>query len=99
MRCGGGLADQTRDLVSTLREMLSSQLSQTSQFLLVHRDAGEDVGESAREAVGMTHGLVDACMQVTQDGQQLVQDTAAKIETIRKQVDLMEAQLAKAGIL
>ena len=94
-----GRTDQTRDLVTALREMLSVNLETTGRFLLLHDDASEEVGESARVAVAMTHGLVEACMQVSQDGARLVEETKTKIEEIKESIVTMESLLTKAGIV
>ena len=93
------LSDHTRDLVKVLKELLSVNLDRSGRFLLLHNEAGEEVGESARVAVGMTHGLVEACMQVSEDGNKMVEETKKKIEAIKKQVDLLESQITKSGIL
>ncbi|QDZ25370.1 hypothetical protein HOP50_17g79140 [Chloropicon primus] len=87
--------EQTTDLVTVLREMLSVNLETTAKFLMIHDDSSGEVGESARVAVGMTHGLVEACMQVSQDGALLVEETKSKIEGIRKQVDQLESIVNK----
>ena len=47
----------------------------------------------------MTHGLVESCMQVSQDGTALVEGTKAKIERIRKQIDRLDALASKAGLV
>ena len=92
-------ADQTRDLVAVLREMLAHNLEQTRNHLVLHDDASGECGESARVAVAMTHGLVESCMQVSQDGTALVEGTKAKIERIRKQIDRLDALASKAGLV
>ena len=85
--------------MTALREMLSVNLETTGRFLLLHDDASEEVGESARVAVAMTHGLVEACMQVSQDGARLVEETKTKIEEIKESIVTMESLLTKAGIV
>ena len=74
-------------------------LETTTRFLRLHDDASAEVGESARVAVGMTHGLVESCMQISQDGLLLVQQTKARIESIKKLVDQLDQLATKAGLI
>ena len=87
------------DIVSFLSAVLRHNLDATGAHLAVHRDAADEAYASARTAVGMSHGLVEACMQVGSDGRALVAATRERVARVRRQVDTVDALITKSGIL
>ena len=73
-------------------------LETTRKFLLLRNESSEEVGESAKVAVGLTHGLEESCMQVSQDGSKLVQETKSRNEAMPQQVGQMESLLTAKDV-
>jgi len=91
--------DRTFELVEVLTSILSHNVVSTESHLRLHSHATGELGESAKVAVSMTHGLIEECMQARVDGLALIDKTKTKVERIKKQVDQIETLLTRSKII